>query len=357
MEAALASQSLDPIGASPTLSPLALSEEQVMVRDMVRRLLRESQDEAALGCGPMPAALWQKMASLGVGMALLPERAGGLGGSPRDVALVAEEFGRALTVAPLAEGLVAATGLVARCGENAAVERWVNPVVAGGTPLAWAGGVADIAADGSLSGQLRFVRWAQDAPALVVPAEGTAYIIPTDAEGVVIDGDFLLDGTPTGNITLHHAQGERLPLPQGAVAEAAALAQLAYVAEMVGAMALLHWQTADYVQQRRQFGAAIFSFQAVQHKLARMFVLLEQSRSLLLKAASHQSTAPGFGAAVTSAKAYVADAAQHLAEEAVQLHGGIGITDELIVGRGLRRIAVLARLFGSAEEARVQLMR
>jgi len=194
------------------------------------------------------------------------------------------------------------------------------------------------------------------APALIVPAGGAAYIIPTDAEGVEIDGQVLLDGTPAGNVTLHRAQGERLTVPKGAVAEAGALAQLACVAEMVGAMALLHAQTAEYVQQRRQFGAAIFSFQAVQHKLARMFVLLEQSRSLLLKAASYQSTAPGFGTAVISAKAYVADAAQHLAGEAVQLHGGIGITEELIVGRGLRRISVLARLFGTAEEARAQLM-
>src|SRR3954468_1535779 len=115
-------------------------------------------------------------------------------------------------------------------------------------------------------------------------------------------------------------------LPAGAGAASLATAQLCYVAEMVGAMALLYEQTVDYARQRRQFGAAIGSFQVVQHKLARMFVALEQARSLLLKAGLADRDEAGFERGVIAAKAYVAEAAQRLAEEAVQLHGGMGVT-------------------------------
>ncbi len=120
-------------------------------------------------------------------------------------------------------------------------------------------------------------------------------------------------------------------------------------------MALLYARTAEYAATRRQFGAAIGTFQAVQHKLARMFVALEQARSLTIKAAATGREDAGFVRAARAAKAYTAEAAQLLAEEAVQLHGGIGVTDELPVGRGLRRVMLLARLFGSAADARTKL--
>jgi len=89
--------------------------------------------------------------------------------------------------------------------------------------------------------------------------------------------------------------------------------------------------------------------------MARMFVALEQARSLTIKAAATGREDAGFVRAARSARAYVADAAQFLAEEAVQVHGGIGVTDELPVGRGLRRVMVLARLFGGAADARARL--
>jgi len=119
---------------------------------------------------------------------------------------------------------------------------------------------------------------------------------------------------------------------------------------MVGAMGTLLDLTVDYAQQRRQFGKPIGSFQVIQHRCARLYTLLEQSRSMLLRAAL---VADGERpAAVTAAKAYVCDAALKLAEDAVQFHGGMGVTDELAVGRGLRRVLLLSRLFGGAMAAR-----
>src|SRR3546814_7964478 len=113
-------------------------------------------------------------------------------------------------------------------------------------------------------------------------------------------------------------------------------------------MASLLDLTVDYVRQRHQFGKPIASFQVVQHRCARMYTWLEQSRSLLLKAALAEEEARV--RAVTAARAYIGDAALKLAEEAVQLHGGMGVTDELAIGRGLRRVLLLSRLHGRSEE-------
>lgn len=338
-------------------NPLAPTQEQAMVCDMISRFFRHNLEDSALGRDAITPEQWLELASLGLLAVIAPERADGLGGSMRDAVLMAEEFGRVLAISPFAESVVAATGLVATYGDQAMIERWVAPVLDGRLHLGWAPGHAAVGPDGSLTGELPVVLWGGQADGLVVPLSDAAYLVPVEAPGVHLAARTLIDGTPAAAVSLDRAQGERLPVPGGASASFAAQAQLCYVAEMVGTMALLHHQTAQYTQQRRQFGAAIATFQVVQHKLARMFVLLEQSRSSLLRAALCDPEDPDFIPAVASAKAYVAEAAQRLAEEAVQLHGGIGITDELVVGRGLRRVAVLARLFGSAEQARAQLRR
>ena len=360
MQAALASGEVPAALTEPALEaparPLALTDEQVMVNNTIQRFFAHRLDESELGRGPLTTGHWRELAALGVLAALLPDRAGGLGGSPRQAALVAEQFGRALAISPLAEGVVAAAVLVARYGDEALVERWAGPTLEGQRHLAWARGRIEIQADGDLSGVLPLVRWAGQADALVVPATEAAYLVPTQGPGVTMRSRALIDGTPVATVHLFRARGQRIDLPPGAAALTQAEAQLCYVAEMVGAMAVLHRQTAGYTQQRRQFGAAIGSFQAVQHKLARMFVLLEQGRSWLLRASLCDRDDPAFVNTIAAAKAYVADAAQRLAEDAVQLHGGIGITDDLVVARGLRRITVLARLFGNAEDARGKLL-
>jgi alkylation response protein AidB-like acyl-CoA dehydrogenase len=206
-----------------------------------------------------------------------------------------------------------------------------------------------------LNGRCDFVRWAVGADALVVLAGDSLHVVAADAPGLTIKPAQLADGSFAGMVMFDGGEAESIALPAAAAAASLATVQLCYVAEMVGAMALLYEQTADYARQRRQFGAAIGSFQAVQHKLARMFVALEQARSLLLKAGLADRDAAGFERGVIATKAYVAEAAQRLAEDAVQLHGGMGVTDELAIGRGLRRVMLLARLFGGAGEARARL--
>ena len=328
------------------------SEEQVLLRDTVGRFLADRTDSATAGEGPILQDDWRALGELGLFGFLLPEAAGGLGGGPQDVMIVAEEFGRALAITPLAEGIVGAADAIARGGDAAAIETWVAPAMTGDHVLAVA--VADVSNDGPrLTGRADFVLSAVDAAALVVIGDGATWLVERDAEGLSIDPVRVIDGSAAGMMRFDGTPA--LALTQGDGDTTLAMIRLCHVAELVGAMSTLYEQTVEYVRQRQQFGVAIGTFQVVQHKLARMFVALEQARSLMLKAAIVDRDDAGFVRGVLGAKAYVADAAQRLAEEAVHLHGGMGVTDELPVGRGLRRVILLARVFGSASEARVAL--
>jgi len=330
------------------------SEEQVMLRDTVARFLADRGDATAIGAAPMPMADWRAMADLGLFGFLLPERAGGMGGGADDAMIVAETLGKGLAITSLGEGILGAADLIARHGDDALVRRFVAPALTGETILALAAG--PVRGDGGrVSGTFDFVRWATQASALVILDDDAAHIVELGSATVVLSPHRLADGTPAACVTLTACEAIRIALPFRTAEAVLAMVDLAHAAEMVGVMALLFGQTADYIATRRQFGAAIKSFQAVQHKLARMFIALEQARSLTIKAAATGREDAGFVRAARAAKAYAAEAAQFLAEEAVQLHGGIGVTDELPVGRGLRRVMVLARLFGGAADARTRL--
>jgi len=327
---------------------LGPSEEQVLLRDMVRRFLADRVPASEIGKGPMAGADWQAMGELGILSVALPEAAGGLGGGPRDAVIVAEELGRAIAITPFSETILGAADLVAGC---AGQHDQLGGVAAGLDLLALALGEMDEAGD-RLTGSCRFVRWGAEASAFVVVDGERAWTVAGDASGLTREPIRIADGSIAATLSLEGCAATPLPVSGSDVSRATAMAQLGYVAELVGIMATLFDQTADYSRQRRQFGTPIGTFQVVQHKLARMFVGLEQSRSLLLKASLTDATAADFNRNVTAAKAYVADAAQKAAEQSVQLHGGMGVTDELPVGRALRRVTVLTRLFGRADEAR-----
>lgn len=330
------------------------SQEQVLLRDMVRRFLADRCEAHELGRGPMPRADWAALGELGLFAYLLPKRAGGMNGRAQDAMIVAEELGRALAMTPLAECILAAADLIGRHGTSGQIERFVAPVLEGRSWLALASGEVALR-DGRLVGGCPVVRWGGDADALAVIVGDALHIVARDAANLVIAPIRLADGTVAATVDLAGCESDAIVLPEGELARSLAVAQLAYVAEMVGAMDLLLAQTAAHLRQRVQFGAPIGSFQAVQHRIARMFVALEQARSLLIRASVADRGDPGFERGVLAAKAYVAEAAQRLAEDAVQLHGGMGVTDELPVGRGLRRVIVLARLFGGADVARERL--
>ncbi|AHE52998.1 acyl-CoA dehydrogenase family protein [Sphingomonas sanxanigenens] len=328
---------------------LAPTDEQAMVREMVRRFLADRYDTGSMAKLPMSREDWRALGELGLLGFLLPEGAGGMGGGAAEVMIVAEEMGRALAITPLAESIVLCGRAIA--GSKAG-QRWAEPLAQGTALLAFARG--GVVSEERLSGSAGIVREGMDAAAfVVVPEGGGALLIDAAAPGVVRMPVRLVDGSMAAHLGFQDTATEPLPIRSEALAMAVALAELAVVAEMVGSMATLLDLTLDYVRQRHQFGKPIASFQVVQHRCARLYASLEQCRSLLLKAALVEEQRRL--RAVATAKAYVCDAALKLAEDAVQLHGGMGVTDELAVGRGLRRVLLLSRLHGGAIAARAVL--
>lgn len=328
---------------------LTLSDEQTMVREMVRRFLADRYDATTMAKGPMSPKDWRALGELGLFALLTPEQAGGLGGGAVEVMIVSEEMGRALAITPIAEAVLLCGRAIAA---DPAAGGWSDRLMQGDALLAFAR--AGEVVDGRLSGLAEIVREGMNAYAFIVETEaGALLLVDAKDSGIRRTPVRLVDGSMAANVRFDAAQAIPLSVPASAWAEAHALAGLSIAAELVGAMATLLDLTVDYVRQRHQFGKPIASFQVVQHRCARMYTSLEQSRSLLLKAALVETEARE--SAVRAARGYICDAALKLAEEAVQLHGGMGVTDELAVGRGLRRVLLLSRLHGGGIAARAAL--
>lgn len=348
-----------------TLEP---NEEQRLLADMVARFLADHEPAHGPGHTALPADQWRALGDLGLLSLAVPESAGGLGGGPVEIALVGEALGRAAAMTPMADVAVLSALLLADSLLSGTAAAWLAGIVSGGAIVAYAevgrgqGEVSVLAAeDGwTLHGERRLVRHGDQAG---------AFILDTGAAG---PGLLLLDATSKGLTVAPYRladgdmavwlQFDGVSVPASAQLTASArtrdrafaLSQLAVIAEMVGLMQTLYEATIDYVGERKQFGAPIGTFQVVQHRCARLFVLLEQSRSLLLRAVHASDEA--FERHVLEARAYIADAALRLAQDATQLHGGMGVTDELLVGRGHRRLLVLSHLHGGAIGAREALL-
>ena len=178
------------------------------------------------------------------------------------------------------------------------------------------------------------------------------WIIAADAPGVDRRPYRLADGAVAAEITLRQVEidpGARLPGGLESLLPVVAIANLMAAAEMLGLMSLLFDTALAYVKTRQQFGQPLGRFQVIQHRMTDAHVLVEQARSQVIRAAL---AAPAdFARAAAGAKSYVAEAALTVAHTAVQMHGGMGITDELLVGHALKRIRVLALTFGDAAAA------
>lgn len=356
------------------------NEEQALLRATVERFGAEhhggdleKRRRQRAQTGGFDRANWQALAELGVTALPFAEPDCGLGGGPVEIIAAAEPMGRALATEPFTECLVPAASLLGAA--TGAGRAGAVVAVVGGTAipalavLETAGryNLAHVecrarAADGGmrLTGSKTAVWQGMAADLLFVSArlsgnprdrDGIAlFLVETAAPGVSRRGWRAADGQLAAEVTLHDAPATRLEgVGLEALERAVADAWLAASAEMLGAAHLLFDTTLAYVKTRVQFGKPLGSFQVIQHRLADAYVLLEQARSLVFRAA----LAPEAERTRLSAgtKAFVADAARRIAHEAVQLHGGMGVTDELLVGHGLKRIQLLSRLFGDPEQA------
>jgi alkylation response protein AidB-like acyl-CoA dehydrogenase len=310
------------------------TDEQAMLRESIERFARDHADRR-------PDLLMTGLAGLGLLALPVPETAGGLGGDGFDLMGMMQAVGRALMPVPLA-GTVAALDLLGNHGTNSQQTRWLEPAMEGTTRLAFAR--LESAVQDRLSGVIPLVPGADIADALVLVTKDAAVVVQTDAPGVQITPLRMADGVMGARVTLKGAAADPLAVTPDQISDSLARHVAGVTAQMLGLMERLLADTLDYVKTRQQFGTAIGSFQTIQHRMARMFTETELCRSLVLAASNRHAPRAIWLRHVAAAQAIISEQAMHLAQECVQFHGGMGITEELAVSRGHRQIMALVRL-------------
>ena len=348
----------------------ALSDEQRLLQDSLATYLARNYSfeirRALLDDSRRQAAVWQELArELGLFGAAVPEALGGYGGGPIETMVIMEKFGEALVVEPYLESVTLTIGLLKAAGSAALA--LVGGIVDGTTRIApvlhedggrfnlahidtrWAGGSLDgtkitVAGAAGATHFLVSARTADNAAALALVAADAVGLTRVDYK--FIDGrsaaDIAFRDTPA---TIIDVGGDALPVIERAVDEAI----VGLCAEAVGIMAAALAITVDYAKQRQQFGQAIGRFQALQHRMVDMRTQIELSRSLVIMATlAIDDPRDQRRKAVSAAKAYISDALRMVAQGAVQIHGGIGTTEDIAISHYFRRATVIESQFGSA---------
>lgn len=356
----------------------AFTEEQSMLRDSVARFARErggldNRRQSSAEPHGFSAEGWQQFAENGWLAAIFPEALGGIGGGAEEMAIIMEVIGRGLLTEPYLASVVLGGKLVERLGSPAQANALLAPMIDGRTRLALAfveprSGYDLFRIDTTLkrSGSKRVLDGVKiavlngdTADTLLVTArteEGpVVVIVPRDAAGVRIDGCATVDGLRGANIALssvHIPDSHILGDPTRAIDAleyTIDLATAAVCAEAVGAMSELLTITTEYLKTRRQFGRALSDNQALQHRAVDMYVALHETRVLVVDAIRgfDERLVGDRKAAVSAAKAHTGAAARLIGQEAVQLHGAIGTTEDCIVGHYFKRLTAIDLLFGN----------
>ncbi len=356
-----------------------LDEDQIMLRDLIENFVAERYDLSRrlgyqAGVPGYSPDNWRKLGELGLLALPFSDEDGGLAGGAIELVTVMEVIGRALVAEPLIADLLLSGAVIARAGGEATKTAWLPRIMSGEARIGFAhfeaGARFNLAhvdtratPDGDgvrLDGDKTLVLAGVGVDAYLVSARAAGtrmdgpidfYLIPAGAAGLVVKPYRVVDGSMAVELRLQGvAASAGFSMSAAALDELVDKARLAASAEMIGIMAMLFDATLEYARTRRQFGVAIGSFQALQHRMADFYVLLEQSRSLMLRAALKAAEgADDRGAAIAAAKSFIADAAIRIGEGAIQLHGGIGISDELVIGHGHKRLLLLATLFGDSD--------
>ena len=364
----------------------ALSEEQMLLRNSVERLFAdqyafEARKRYAQEPGGFSRALWRQYAELGLLGLPFSEEHGGSAGGPVETMIVMDAIGRALALEPYLATVVLAGGLLQLGGSDALRGELIPQIAGGDLILAFAHGerqarydLADVATtarrDGSgyvLDGAKSLVLHGDSAQRFVVSArvgggqreqDGLAlFLVDAAASGVSTRGYDTVDGQRAAEVTLAGVRvgadavigeaGAAYPL----IERIADAAMAALTAEAVGAMAAMHEITVDYIKTRKQFGVTIGSFQALQHRAADMLVALEQARSMALLATVMvgEDDRRERRAAIAAAKVQIGRSGRFVGQQAIQLHGGIGMTMEAKVGHYFKRLTTIDTMFGDAD--------
>jgi alkylation response protein AidB-like acyl-CoA dehydrogenase len=362
------------------------SEEQLALQDTLQRFISRDYDfdkrrrfsASSLGYS---AEAWSQFAELGLLALPLPEAFGGLGGTAVDIMLVMEQFGQGLLLEPYLSTVVICGGLIRDAASEPMQQKLLPEIAAGTTKLSLAAYEAagryelsyvgctaqESGASWRLSGRKTVVLDGASADYYLVSARSSGkvgdrdgislFLVPRDAKGLTAAAyptqsgaraaDLQLENVTLGADALIGAPSKGLALIERAVDRANA----ALCAEAVGIINALNQATLNYLKTRKQFGVAIGTFQALKHKMADMLIAAEQSRSMAIIAAVHADSheAADRHRAVSAAKAYIGQAGRLVGQHAVQMHGGMGVVDELIVSHYFKRLTMIDLSFGDAD--------
>ncbi len=358
--------------------PLYLNEEQTMLRDTAKdfvaehapvshlRALRDANDATGFS-----RDLWKQFAEMGLNGILIPEAQGGLGLGHVEAGVVLEEIGRNLSPSPF---LTTAVAAVEALKGSAQAERWFPGIVAGETVAALAidegakhRDAVALKAERSgngfrLTGAKRFVTHGHVADLLIVAArtagspddaEGvTLFAVPRDAAGLTASPERLADSSLASRMAFEGVEVDadavigEIDAGRNPLGRLLRAGRTGAAAELLGVGGGAMDMTVGYLKERKQFGVAIGSFQALQHRAAHLYSEMEVARAAVLKAQQLLDTGADADDAVSIAKAMTGMATTLAVQEGIQMHGGIGMTDEYNIGFYMKRARVLTEMFG-----------
>ncbi len=361
------------------------SEEQNMLRDSLSRLIREKYEfETRRGFVKSEAGrsdtFWSQLSELGIFMAPFSEEDGGLGGGAIDSMLVMEEFGKGIVIDPFVPSIVCGGGFLKHAGTAAQKEEHLAKIISGESIFAFAHAepkgrynLADLTTTARkegggfvLNGHKAVVIGAPWASHLIVTARTsgeqrsrdgvTVFIVEKDADGVSTRDYPTVDGRRASEVYFENVKVSAdavigdvdggLSLVEKVVDEAT----VAVCAEAVGAMGVAHQMTVEYSRQRKQFGTPIGKFQVLQHRMVDMFMEHEQALSMTYMATMKLGESDTERQkAVSAAKVKIGQAGRFVGQAAIQIHGGMGMTDELAVGHYFKRLTIIDSEFGNVD--------
>jgi alkylation response protein AidB-like acyl-CoA dehydrogenase len=354
-----------------------LTDEQALLRDTVRDLLNrhynpESRLEVTATDLGWSRKVWEQFAELGVLGLSFAEKDGGMGAGPVETMLVLEEIGRRLAPEPLLDAVLVPGGLISAVGTPDQRQRILPGVATGSTLLAFAHGEpgtrwpdhavdTTAAAQGegyTLTGVKNPVPHGDCADDLVVSAtlpdgELGLFLVAADATGVTRTSYATVDGLRGAQVELAGAPAELLGAGDDAtdaVREVLNRAQAGLCAESVGAMEESLRLTTDYLKTRKQFGVTLSKFQTLTQRAADMYVSLELARSMSYYLTASLVDDAGNPVIASRARLRVGRSARHIGQEAIQMHGGIGVTSEYPVSHYVARLTAIERTLGSGLE-------
>lgn len=361
---------------------LSFSEEQNMLKDSVARFVEDQYDfetrrkivDSAEG---FSRENWQTFAELGWLSIPFSEELGGFGGGAADTMVVMEEMGKGLVAEPFVATVLLFGGLLSKAGSATQQQELIGKIIEGQLQGTFAFlerqsrfEITDILttaqADGDsfvLNGEKTVVMNGTNADKLIVSARTSGgqsdqqgislFLVDANAEGVEKVSYKLMDGQLVANIKLNGVAGELVGEQDKAFDVIQSVindVMVAVSAEALGIMEKLVMTTVEYAKTREQFGVTIGKFQALQHRMVEMFMAGEQTKSLLYRAVcSLEANSDDVQKDILALKVMVGRAGKQIGGEAIQMHGGMGITDELDVGHYVKRLMTINTLFGDAD--------